>query len=54
MIQPQNFNELEIAPSGHKYLHQNMLIMNPHIRTNATVTLDIHRVISPLNPVATA
>ena len=52
--QAQNLSELEIAPSGQMYLHQNMSMKKPQRTTSETVTMDIQSVISPLKPVATA
>ena len=52
--QVQNLRVLEMAPRGQMYLHQKRLMTKPSRITSARAVRLIHRVISPLNPVATA
>ncbi len=54
MIHIQNLNELEIAPSGQRYLHQNLSMIKLRTSTATREAIDIQSTISPLNPVATA
>ena len=52
--QSQNLSVFEMAPRGQRYLHQKRSMKRPPSRARPRVQIDIHRVISPLKPVATA